>query len=126
MKHISSFHKYSALSLAVVMGLSSLFVSVFAAVADNGHSSSANSPRALATAEAQEVEFPGPDKKPLHGFLFKPEGDGPFPALLWNHGSEQLPGQQSELAQFYVSKGYVFFIPHRSGHGRSADAGEYI
>jgi dienelactone hydrolase len=76
--------------------------------------------------QSELVEFPGPEGKALHGFIYKPEGTGPFPALLWNHGSEKLPGQQAELAQFYVSKGYVFFIPHRSGHGRSADAGEYV
>jgi len=72
------------------------------------------------------VEFPGPDNKMLHGYLYKPEGSGPFPALLWNHGSEQLPGWQPELAQFYINKGFVFFIPHRSGQGKSANAGPYI
>ncbi len=60
----------------------------------------------------------------LKGFIYKPQGSGPFPAMIWNHGSEQKPGWQPELAAFYNSKGFVFFIPHRHGHGRSA--GEYI
>src|SRR5262249_20642153 len=60
----------------------------------------------------------------LHGFVYKPEGTGPFPAMLWNHGSEEKPGWQPELATFYNRSGYVFFIPHRRGHGRSP--GEYI
>jgi carboxymethylenebutenolidase len=60
----------------------------------------------------------------LKGFLYKPHGAGPFPAILWNHGSEKLPGWQPELAAFYNAKGFVFFIPHRHGHGRSP--GEYI
>ncbi len=60
----------------------------------------------------------------LKGFLYKPKGDGPFPALIWNHGSEPTPGWQPELAAFYNSKGFVFFLPHRHGHGRSP--GEYI
>jgi carboxymethylenebutenolidase len=60
----------------------------------------------------------------LHGYLYKPQGHGPFPAVLWNHGSEKLPGWQPELAAFYNSKGYVFFIPHRHGHGKSP--GDYI
>ncbi len=60
----------------------------------------------------------------LHGFLYKPAGPGPFPAVLWNHGSERLPGWQPHLAKFYVEHGYVFFIPHRSGQGRSP--GKYI
>jgi carboxymethylenebutenolidase len=60
----------------------------------------------------------------LHGFLYKPEGRGPFPAVLWNHGSERRPGWLPELAPIFLSKGYVFFIPHRRGHGRSP--GEYV
>ena len=49
----------------------------------------------------------------LHGFLYVPEGKGPFPAVLWNHGSERRPGWQPELASFYNSHGFVFFLPHR-------------
>jgi carboxymethylenebutenolidase len=60
----------------------------------------------------------------LHGFLYKPEGKGPFPAVLWNHGSERRPGWLPELALVFLSKGYVFFIPHRRGQGRSP--GEYV
>ena len=60
----------------------------------------------------------------LHGFIYKPEGDGPFPAVLWNHGSEKKPGWLPELGVLFTSKGYVFFIPHRRGHGRSP--GEYV
>ncbi|MEO7652419.1 MAG: prolyl oligopeptidase family serine peptidase [Bryobacteraceae bacterium] len=70
-----------------------------------------------------EVSFPGAAGI-LKGFLFKPKGHGPFPALLWNHGSEKNPGTQPELAAFYNAKGFVFFIPHRSGQGRSP--GKYI
>jgi dienelactone hydrolase len=53
-----------------------------------------------------------------------PSGKGPFPAVLWNHGSEKLPGWQSDLARFYNARGFVFFIPHRRGQGRSP--GPYI
>jgi carboxymethylenebutenolidase len=60
----------------------------------------------------------------LHGFLYKPEGKGPFPAVLWNHGSERRPGWLPEVAPLFLNQGYVFFIPHRRGHGRSP--GEYI
>ena len=64
------------------------------------------------------------DGQTLHGFLYKPDGPGPFPAVLWNHGSEERPGWQPELAKFYLEQGYVFFIPHRSGQGRSP--GKYV
>jgi carboxymethylenebutenolidase len=60
----------------------------------------------------------------LHGFLYKPEGKGPFPAVLWNHGSERRPGWLPEVAPLFLNQGYVFFIPHRRGHGRSP--GEYV
>jgi carboxymethylenebutenolidase len=60
----------------------------------------------------------------LHGFLYKPEGLGPFPAVLWNHGSERRPGWLPELAPLFLKQGYVFFIPHRRGHGRSP--GDYV
>jgi dienelactone hydrolase len=75
--------------------------------------------------EAQLVAFPGPPGTPeLHGFLYVPPGKGPFPAVLWNHGSERLPGWQPDLARFYNGQGFVFFIPHRRGQGRSP--GPYI
>ena len=76
-------------------------------------------------AEPSLVTFPGPEHMTLHGFLYVPEGHGPFPAMIWNHGSEAKPGWQPDLGAFYTSKGFVFFIPHRHGHGRSADAGPY-
>jgi carboxymethylenebutenolidase len=72
---------------------------------------------------AQEVTFTSP-RGVLHGFLYKPEGRGPFPAVLWNHGSEKRPGWQLALADFYLQHGFVFFMPHRLGHGRSP--GPYI
>lgn len=70
-----------------------------------------------------EVAFPSGNLI-LHGFIYKPEGQGPFPAVLWNHGSERRPGWLPELAPVFTSKGYVLFIPHRRGHGRSP--GEYV
>jgi carboxymethylenebutenolidase len=76
-----------------------------------------------AQVQPQEVIFQS-GKLQLHGFLWKPDGPGPFPAVLWNHGSEKLPGQQPALASFYTSHFFVFFIPHRRGQGRSP--GNYI
>jgi dienelactone hydrolase len=60
----------------------------------------------------------------LEGFMWKPDGAGPFPAVLWNHGSEKLPGSVDPVANFVVPRGYVFFVPHRRGQGRSP--GPYI
>jgi dienelactone hydrolase len=71
----------------------------------------------------QEAQFPSGDLR-LGGFFWKPEGAGPFPALLWNHGSEKLPGWLPSLGPAFVGRGYVLFVPHRRGHGRSP--GPYI
>ena len=63
----------------------------------------------------------------LTGFLFKPEGAGPFPALLWNHGSERAPGRGRQFdaaAEIFGRAGYVLFAPVRRGHDGSE--GEYI
>lgn len=70
-----------------------------------------------------EVAFPNGDLQ-LRGFIWKPDGAGPFPALLWNHGSEKLPGWLPDLGPAFVRAGYVLFIPHRRGQGRSP--GPYI
>jgi carboxymethylenebutenolidase len=76
-----------------------------------------------APSNARPVSFPSSGGT-LYGFLYAPEGKGPFPAVLWNHGSEKRPGWQPELASFYNSHGFVFFLPHRRGQGRSP--GPYI
>src|SRR6266566_2385878 len=65
----------------------------------------------------------------LHGVLYKPEGMGPFPAVLYNHGS--APGLSSKeafemLGPLFARHGWVFFGPYRRGQGLSASAGPYI
>lgn len=68
--------------------------------------------------QPEEVKFPSGDLQ-LHGFLYRPDGNGPFPAVLYNHGSERKPGSKPELGELFARRGYVFFVPHRRGHGRS-------
>jgi dienelactone hydrolase len=60
----------------------------------------------------------------LPAYLYKPQGQGPFPAILWNHGSEKEPRAQPELARFYTEHGYIFFVPIRHGHVPAP--GDYI
>lgn len=69
-------------------------------------------------ANARLVSFPSAGAT-LSGYLYVPDGKGPFPAVLWNHGSEKRPGWQPQLASFYNANGFVFFLPHRRGQGRS-------
>ncbi len=60
----------------------------------------------------------------LHGWIYKPPGPGPFPAVIWNHGNELTPTAHPELGKFYTDHGYVLFLPIRHGHGQSP--GKYI
>jgi dienelactone hydrolase len=78
---------------------------------------------AAGAAEPQQVTFPSGNLE-LRGFIFKPEGNGPFPAVLYNHGSEKRPGSKPAIGNFFAGNGYVLFVPHRRGHGRSP--GHYI
>src|SRR5262245_26301247 len=86
-------------------------------------------PAVLAAMPApQVVTFPSGDLT-LHGALYKPEGKGPFPAVLYNHGS--APGMLSKeafdaLGPVFASRGWVFFGPYRRGQGLSASAGPFI
>src|SRR5947208_9334504 len=72
-------------------------------------------------AKPELIAFPSGDLA-LKGFVWKPEGPGPFPAIVWNHGSEKLPGTVGSIAPFFVSRGYTFLVPHRRGQGRSPGA----
>lgn len=79
--------------------------------------------RAQSATAPTEVTFPSGNLV-LHAFLYKPDGVGPFPALLWNHGSERKPGWLPDVAPLFLKAGYVLFIPHRRGQGRSP--GDYV
>ncbi|HEX2385212.1 MAG TPA: alpha/beta fold hydrolase [Candidatus Binatia bacterium] len=74
--------------------------------------------RTALAAQPVEVAFPS-GSLTLKGFIYKPEGSGPFPAILYSHGSERLPGEKPEIGNFFAPQGYALFVPHRRGHGRS-------
>ena len=62
------------------------------------------------------------DNLTLEGFLYKPSGNGPFPAIVWNHGNEQDPDSSPEfdaVANIFVPAGYIVFAPVRRGQGQS-------
>jgi dienelactone hydrolase len=99
--------------LVVLVGLSITVLTSF--VATGGAQSAAPQPEFIGFSSG-ELQ--------LKGFIWKPAGAGPFPAILWNHGSEKLPGAADRVAPFFVARGYAFFVPHRRGQGRSP--GPYI
>ncbi len=61
---------------------------------------------------------------------FRPQGPGPFPLVVMNHGRStdtraQAPRQRFEpIARFFVRKGFAVAVPQRLGYGASANAGD--
>lgn len=90
------------------------------------------------TLEAQSVV--GPDTvavrvegATLRGLLWRPQGRGPFPAILVNHGSGRTHDELARLGPYedeartigpvFARHGYVLFFPFRHGVGLSTDQG---
>ena len=63
----------------------------------------------------------------LKGLLWRPAGKGPFPAALYNHGSEARPEKfLTNVTRAFLAQGYAFFVPFRRGQGLSKGQGKYI
>jgi len=74
----------------------------------------------------------------LKGLLWRPQGLGPFPAVVFNHGRSDTPQLHSRpldlriedaaevLGPVFVRHGFVFLYPFRRGEGLSADQGQFI
>lgn len=84
-----------------------------------------------ATAFAEEpriVAFSSGDLT-LRGELFLPAGQGPFPLVLYNHGSApKMASSQASaiIGPMFAKKGWAFFMPYRRGQGLSENQGNYI
>jgi carboxymethylenebutenolidase len=69
----------------------------------------------------------------LHAMLYRPQGRGPFPAILLNHGSGRTPDDLKRLGPYeknaellgplFARHGYVFLYLFRRGVGLSTDQG---
>lgn len=68
-----------------------------------------------------ETVFYPSGKMKIEAYVFKPEGAGPFPVVIYNHGSRA--GHEREERPFaYVGEmlarsGYVVVVPERRGYG---------
>jgi len=81
----------------------------------------------------EPVEIPHGDAK-LKAFLYRPEGSGPFPAVIALHGCEGLAGTRSPLGRRYrdwgerlAAAGFVVLFPDSFGSrklGPQCNAGE--
>ena len=74
----------------------------------------------MAPASRSEVVISSGELR-LRGWVLRPEGAGPFPALVYNHGSEKDPSLDvfAGLASFFQEHGYVIVLPFRRGSGGS-------
>jgi dienelactone hydrolase len=75
-----------------------------------------------AAAGSERVDIPAADNVTLHGTLYRPDGDGPFPAVVALHGCGGIvhrPAMQSQLysewANLLVAKGFVVLFPDSFG-----------
>jgi carboxymethylenebutenolidase len=60
----------------------------------------------------------------LHALLWQPKGNGPFPAVLFNHGSGQQPVTNTiPVAETFARHGYVTLVLFRRGQGLSVGQG---
>src|SRR5262245_38796452 len=69
----------------------------------------------------------------LRALLYRPQGPGPFPAVLFNHGSGHASGVDSAgrpdqrhpelMGPLFVKHGYLFLYLFRRGDGLSRDQG---
>src|SRR5262245_30987332 len=72
-----------------------------------------------------EVFYPSGGLR-IQAYLYKPEGDGPFPAVVYNHGSRIGRERQSapfeHIGRLLTGAGYVVLVSERRGYGRSDGA----
>lgn len=64
----------------------------------------------------------------IKGYLYRPAGTGPFPAIIYSHGSRTRaelpePGRYEWLAYRLARLGYVVFVAERRGYGGSQGVG---
>jgi dienelactone hydrolase len=62
----------------------------------------------------------------LRTVTYKPTGDGPFPTLIFHHGSGDFgrPYDPKAVAQWFVARGWVVIAPSRRGRGGSEGLNE--
>lgn len=62
-----------------------------------------------------EVAYPS-EERDLAGYLFMPVGEGPFAAMVINHGSAGLTPVMRGVAEAFTAMGYAAFIAVRRGY----------
>jgi dienelactone hydrolase len=77
--------------------------------------------------------IPGPRNVTLmRTQVFRPQGEGPFPLVVINHGSWEDPSRRVDLkdpsfgpaTEWFLQRGYAVAVPQRPGHGQTG--GPYL
>ncbi|HKC65212.1 MAG TPA: alpha/beta fold hydrolase [Pyrinomonadaceae bacterium] len=59
----------------------------------------------------------------IEAYFYKPAGTGPFPLVIYNHGSRQGHERQEVpfkyVAEMLTANGYAVLVPERRGYGKS-------
>jgi dienelactone hydrolase len=59
----------------------------------------------------------------IQAYLYRPPGNGPFPLVIYNHGSRENRERESRpfsyVGRILLQSGYAVLVPERRGYGRS-------
>jgi dipeptidyl aminopeptidase/acylaminoacyl peptidase len=59
----------------------------------------------------------------LEAYLYKPAGDGPFPLIVYNHGTREGQDRLEQpfpfIGRLFTSAGFAVLVPERRGYGKS-------
>jgi dienelactone hydrolase len=59
----------------------------------------------------------------IQAYLYRPPGNGPFPLVIYNHGSRENRERESRpfsyVGRILLQNGYAVLVPERRGYGRS-------
>jgi len=80
--------------------------------------------QAPAATPSYETLFYPHDGLKLEAYLYVPDGNGPFPMVVYNHGSAEAGKERDEwpapyIARLLVPAGYALLVPERRGYGKS-------
>ncbi len=84
--------------------------------------SAARSQPELGSPKYQDVFYASGNLR-IQAYLYKPDGDGPFPLVIYNHGTrdgrERAPSPFPHVGQMLTRAGYAVWVPERRGYGKS-------
>jgi dipeptidyl aminopeptidase/acylaminoacyl peptidase len=73
----------------------------------------------ISPVEPQTVTFTARDGRDVHGLLYRPHGEGPFPVVMWIHGGpeaqERFTYERSGLYQYLLDEGIAVYAPNAAG-----------